>query len=545
MNDQRLHRRSHRPDFKRHRQLVDALYSSTRSAHPKHIETHISTILLLGDFAYKIKKPVCLDFVDYTTLEARRFFCEEEVRLNRRFAPELYVASVPISGSIIKPVLEGNGKPIEYAVKMKRFEHRFQGDILARSGALTPEAIGKLADTIARYHAEAPRQIEPIDSKLFSGICSSVLDNIREVQALFSQGRASRERQCADIIVWTEECLRSLKGEFVRRATQGFVRECHGDLHLSNLVKLKNQWVAFDCIEFNRELRWVDVMSDLAFPVMDLAARRFPNLACRLLNRYFEVTGDYAGLKVLRFYLVYRALVRSKVLALSENSQVGARQRRSMEQQDTDLSKKALRYFNEARRWVRPSACAGLIITHGVSGSGKSYASRWISDRFGYIRIRSDVERKRLHGLTIDEESGSRAGSGIYSSFDDRITYRRLIELAECVLSSGWPVILDATFLKRSRRALARRLAQRLGCPFSILVLTADVEVMRMRLKQRRGLDASEANVDIMDRQLAHYEPLALSEKLDAIETGSDPEALAVAVRRIKSNWQSAQGVNA
>ena len=538
MSDSLLHGQSYRADFKRQRRIVDALYRSTHSELVERIETNISTILLFDEFAYKLKKPVCLNFVDYTALEARRFFCEEEVRLNKRFAPDLYLACVPISGSISRPVLEGGGKPIEYAVKMKRFDRRFQGNVLVQTGGLNALLIDALADTIARFHSEAPQQSELIGSELVSGIQSNVSDNFQDVQALFSRSSTTRQKQCADIVVWTKECLRSLKGTFLKRAAEGFVRECHGDLHLSNLVKSGDKWIAFDCIEFNRQLRWIDVMSDLAFPAMDLAARQVPHLAYRLLNRYFEVTGDYAGLKVLRFYLVYRALIRSKVLALGTISQGDALTQRLMEeQQGEDSGRRACRYLSEAHRWARSRIRPGLIITHGISGSGKSYASKWIADHFGYIRIRSDVERKRLHGIAIDRGSGSSVGSGIYSTLDDQITYRKLAELAECALSGGWPVILDATFLKRNRRDMARRLSQRLHCPFTILVLTAPIEVMRVRLENRRGLDASEAGADVMEAQLTHYEPLAPSERFDAIETESDTKALAVAVRRIEGRW--------
>lgn len=531
MTDRSSEGRRRRSAFWRHRRIVDGLYQATQSGHPVRVETHISTILLLDGFAYKFKKPVYLDFVNYTTLEARHFFCEEEVRLNRRFAPELYLACIPISGSASRPILEGNGEPIEYAVKMKRFKQELQGNALVQSGALSPVMVDSLADTIARFHSEAPRQSGRPVNDLISEAQLPVSDNIRELQAVFSGGRGALQRQCADVAVWTNEHLRDLAIVFAERAGLGFVRECHGDLHLSNLVKFRDQWVAFDCIEFDPRLRWIDVMSDLAFPIMDLAAHRVPNLAYRLLNRYLEITGDYAGLKVLRFYLVYRALIRSKVMALS------VPHRRFAGKRGTEASRRARQYLNEASRWARSRGRAGLIITHGVSGSGKSYASRWIAEHFGYIRIRSDVERKRLHCMAIDGESASKLGSGIYTRLDDHNTYRKLLYLAERAIASGWPVILDATFLKHSRRMAARRLAQRLQCPFSILALAANVEVMRERLRKRRGMDASEAGEEVMEMQLAHYEPLASDERLCAIETDSDPEALVVAVKRTESDW--------
>lgn len=517
----------HSPDAaRRQRQLLQRLESPACYPHPvdtvQRIETHISTLLLAGEYAYKIKKPVRFDFLDYSTLEQRRFFCEEEVRLNRRFAPDLYLGCIAIRGTQGAPMLEGHGEVLEYAVKMRRFAAEQQADHLAAAGQLSATAIDALAATLARYHAAAPRQGWGRIYGLPHNVQREAQANLEQLQAL--AGDCSEPERVASLARWSGEEAARLQPILAERLEAGFIRECHGDLHLANLILRDGTWSAFDCVEFDAHLRWIDVMNDAAFTLADLHAHALRPLAYRLLNRYLGITGDYAGLAVLRFYMVYRALVRAKILAISAAGTGEPAPRAAVWQ-------KHLAYLHTA--WtLAEDRTPGLIITHGVSGSGKSWAAQWATQHYGYITIRSDVERKRLHNLGPQARSHSGPDAGIYTWSASQNTYRRLFELAEYALGGGWRVILDASFLDREQRDQAHALARRLHCPFHILHLATPGQVARQRVRKRGQDDASEAGEDILERQLAAYEPLSEDELGFAVTTVSEEPALQEAFAR-------------
>ena len=282
--------------------------------HVERLETHISYVLLTGQHAYKIKKPVALGFLDFTTLAARRFFCEEELRLNQRLAPALYLDVVPITGSVDAPVLGGDGPALEYAVKMREFpQDALASQILARH-ELSPADIDALAARVAAFHGASG--VAPRD-----GMFGSPDEILRVARQNFAQIRphlttAEERDELEELRAWTEHEHAARRDAFLRRRKEGFVRECHGDLHLNNIARVDGELIIFDCIEFNESMRWIDVMSEVAFTVMDLHYRGRADLARRFLNAYLERTGGYAGVAVLRFYLVYRALVRAKIARL-------------------------------------------------------------------------------------------------------------------------------------------------------------------------------------------------------------------------------------
>ncbi len=284
------------------------------------------------------------------------------------------------------------------------------------------------------------------------------------------------------------------------------MRECHGDMHLANLIFRAGRWEAFDCIEFDAALRWIDVMDDMAFTLMDLHAHGLAEPGHRFLNHYLEITGDYAGLTVLRPYLVHRALVREKVAYLSARTDA-----------HQDAPHQLSRYLETAHALSieRPR----LVITHGISGSGKSWAAQRVAEHFGYIRIRSDVERKRMHGLSALAHRADAPGHGLYDEQASVATYECLFELAAAALRGGWPVILDATFLDRDQREAARAVAHEAGCPFHILDMDVPPETARRRIQARGASDASDADTRILDHQLATYRPLAPDEREDALST--------------------------
>src|SRR6266516_4567782 len=263
------------------------------------LETHISYVLLTGRYAYKLKKAVDFGFLDFTTLAARRHFCEEELRLNRRLAPALYLDVVPITGSVDAPIVGGDGIAIEYAVKMGEFPQDALASGLLTRGELVPADIDALAAMVAAFHGAIEVAAAGAGFGAPEGILQRAQDNCSALLPLLDDP--------------AERAHAARRGAFLRRVEEGFVRECHGDLHLGNIARIDGELTIFDCIEFNPALRWIDVMSEVAFTVMDLEDRGRADLSHRFLNAYLERTGDYSGLAVLRFYLVYRALVRAKI----------------------------------------------------------------------------------------------------------------------------------------------------------------------------------------------------------------------------------------
>jgi hypothetical protein len=470
------------------------------------LETHISHVFLAGPYAYKIKKAVDLGFLNFKTLSARRFYCHEELRLNRRFAPSLYLDVIAITGTPNHPVLGGDGTPIEYAVKMRRFS---QDDLLSKvltRGALSPGLIDQLAERIAEIHAAAPVATSRDNYGTPEVILQPALENFSQIHS--SDPDTGNNADLDFLEQWTRAQSRALTALFTARKNDGFVRECHGDLHLGNVAWVDGAVTVFDCLEFNPGLRWIDIMNEVAFLFMDLHDRKKPELARRLLNRYLEITGDYESLRLLRFYTVYRALVRAKVHLLRANqADINADEKARLLDQYRD-------YIALAKNQTLPLTPA-LMITHGLSGSGKTTRTQSLLETAGAVRIRSDAERKRLHGLPALARTGAELTSGVYTDDASTHTYQRLSDLAKIIIEAGYTVIVDATFLKRRQRDEFRRLAETLNAPFVILDFVADENVLRTRIlaREQQGRDASEAGIAVLEHQLATQEPLQADEQ--------------------------------
>jgi hypothetical protein len=471
-----------------------------------HLETHISHVFLTGTRAYKVKKPLDLGFLDYSTLEKRRLACFEELRINRRLAPELYLDVVPITGRAERPDVEGQGEAIEYAVKMVEFAQEDMLEQVLARGQLTAELIGAIADQVARFHASLPPAGADTDFGAPQDVMAPAMQNFEQLEPLLD---SAKERTELDALrQWTQSQHAVLEELFARRKADGFVRECHGDLHLGNIVLVEGQVRIFDGIEFNPQLRWIDVINEAAFMVMDLVQRGRGDLAWRFLNAYLEHTGDYAGVRLLRYYVVYRALVRAKVAAIrAAQADLPAQQRGA-------LSEKRRRHLALAHECAA-QARAALIIHHGLSGSGKTTASQTILEHIGAVRIRSDVERKRLTGLPAAARTGAGVGTGIYTVDWNRQTYARLASAAEDVVAGGCVALVDATFLRRADRDAFRALAARAGVPFAIAEFTASPAVLRSRIASREGArrDASEATLEVLEHQMRTCEPLSQEER--------------------------------
>ena len=462
------------------------------------LETHISWVILTGPFAYKVKKPVNLGFLDFSTLEQRRWFCLEELRLNRRLAPTIYLDVLPIVGSPTRPRVGGSGTAFEFAVKMKQFEQDALFSEQANADRLGGDALDALADRLAAFHREAPRAPANAVWGTLEAVARAVDENF---QFLFGCARCNTEREeLLTLQNWTLVQLRRLSEVITQRKAQGFVRECHGDLHLANVAWVDGEPAPFDCIEFNPELRWIDIISEVAFLTMDLEVHGLRALAYRFINRYAEMVGDYDGLRLWTLYRSYRALVRAKVARLSEattpdKAPVGP------------CLNNYRRYLNYGLDLTKPKQPA-WVITRGLAGSGKSTIAAQLAERLGAIRLRSDVERKRMAALPNAKRS-DRAVS-LYSEQHTRQTYETLRDLAETLIRSGISVVVDATFLRLSQRRAHREVARALGAGFWIVDVDAPEALLRERILRRSlgGNDPSDATLDVLEQQIRVREPL-------------------------------------
>lgn len=516
-----------------HAALVKGLCRS--SAYPGaadpivHLETHISHVFLAGDHAYKIKKPLELGFLDFSTLEKRRYSCEEELRINRRLAPEIYLDVVPIGGTTEAPRVEGEGAPIEYAVKMRRFSQQGMLDLVFDRGGVTGALVDAIAAQLAGFHAVVARAEPGSGFGTAASVIEPALQNFDQLGPLLEPGPETA--LLVKLHDWTARRSELLAPVFDDRQRAGFVHECHGDLHLGNMVLIDGRVRMFDAIEFNAQLRWIDVINEAAFLAMDLAARGRDDLAWRFVNAYLEHTGDYEGVRLLRYYLVYRALVRAKVAAIR------AGQPDTIAAERQTLWDKCRNHLALAARFAE-GAQPVLIILHGFSGSGKTTGSQAILETIGAVRIRSDVERKRMHRLKAGARTESPVGGGIYDARSNLDTYERLAQLAEMVLAGGVPVLVDATFLKQAQRSCFRALAKRLDVAWRIAHFHANPEVVRERLRQRQraGGDASEAGVAVLEQQLRDDEPLTADEAAASVHFATDhldADALGAQSRRL------------
>ena len=474
------------------------------------IQTHISWVLLAGEFAYKIKKPLQLPFLDFSTLALRHAGCKDELRLNRRFAPDLYLDVLALYGTADRPQWQMHEAPIEYLVRMRRFDESGRLDHLCARGELRPDHLSDLALHLAQFHAGAP--VAPPDSRFGrpAEVRAPALENFQELLPMASDP-AVRER-LDGLLAWTHAEFDRIESHLQRRKAGGHIRECHGDLHLANLVCIDGQVRMFDCLEFNEDLRWIDVASDIAFTYTDLLDHGQGALAGWFLNEVLGHSGDYHAAAVLRFYAVYRAMVRAKVAGIRSTQAPGGA--------TADMAG----YLALAGRLAHPGP-ARLIITHGLAGCGKTVAStRWLQTdaQAGTLRLRSDVERKRLFGLAPREHSGSATGQGIYAPEAHARTYAHLRDQAARLLQSGWSVLVDAAFLRRSERDSFRQLAIAHAAHWSILAPEAPPEVLRERIvaRQRAGQDASEATPAVLAQQMAWIEPLDASERAHLLLPG-------------------------
>lgn len=445
------------------------------------IETHISLIFLAGDTAYKIKKPVVFPFLDYSTAQARRRACINEVQLNRRTAPNLYLGVVPITYDKARGLeIGGSGEVVEWAVRMRRFPEGALYSELAAAGHLGHEDYDELARAVHTFHQEAARRIEP--GRPLAALAELIAQNdaaFAEYPNLFPPQSVRALRTGLDAL------LSELTPLLEQRTRGGFVRHCHGDLHLRNVVRIDGHPVLFDAVEFDDAIATVDVMDDLAFLIMDLIARDALQGANVVLNAYLSGDADMRnleGLAALPIYLATRACIRAKAEAYQAQND------------------EARRYFALAQRFMDRAAPA-LVALGGLSGTGKSTLARGIAPEIGAapgaVVLRSDVERKRLFGASETQ----RLPEGAYSAQVTRTVYRTLTKKARAALRAGHSVVLDAVHAQPFEREETRATAEQTGAEFVGIWLAAAEETLVERVESREA-DASDADAAVVRKQL-------------------------------------------
>ncbi|WP_052369122.1 AAA family ATPase [Serpentinimonas barnesii] len=493
------------------------------------IETHISRVLLHGERAYKVKKPLRLPFLDFSSPERRRWFGQEELRLNRRTAPEIYLGLRPLSVDwatfCADPEAALDASHADTALDWVLCMHRFDADALlaeqARCGRLQPELIDALAAHVAGFHQSLPplppEALPQRDTLHWAQEC---------VQALQQQpGLAPPQR--AEVQALGAALLAQLQARrpwMQQRATQGFARECHGDLHLGNLIEWEGGVRAFDALEFEPDLRAIDVLSDATFAFMDLLQYRQPELAWRFLNGYLDITGDFEGLRGLRAWAAYRALVRARVAWLnsaSNGSEAGGKGS-GEGMGDADAQALALheRYCACAQALLAAPAPPGLWLLMGLSGSGKSTVAQMLRDALvqqgrAALCLRSDLERKRLLGVAATARPSAAQQAHWYSPALTQQTYARLQQAAQQGLQAGCSVLIDAASLRRHERQALRALAAQQQVPFYLWECRAGSTQAQRRLavRQADNRDPSDADAAVRALQAGFFEPIDASEQ--------------------------------
>jgi aminoglycoside phosphotransferase family enzyme/predicted kinase len=436
------------------------------------------------------------------------------VRLNRRFAPQLYLGVVPIRLGPRGPRIAGTGETIEYAVQLKQFPSSCELLALIEHKAVAPAELVKLGRDLARVHDEAEHTPEFGGAEQTSQI---VMKNFEELQQQASVKTSVNANVLEQLGHWLSLEHARISQLLDQRRIDGGVRECHGDLHVGNIVRVDGRLTPFDCIEFDRKLRCIDVASDIAFLTMDLQAHDSAELAYVFLNAWLEASGDYEVSALLRYFEVHRAAVRANVAALRDQQELAAR------------------YVEVATQAAKPGK-PHLMLTCGLSGSGKTWFSTRLLAAAKAIRIRSDVERKRLAGLAA-YESSLEANLDIYTPEYTERVYARLLDAARLALTAGQSIIIDAASLRRAERLSFLALAEELGTSFSIFHCRASDATLRTRLLQRqqKGGEASEADIAVMQRQLGYWEGFTDRESPHVIDLDTEDETLIAAALRAVS----------
>lgn len=483
------------------------------------VQTHISFLFLTDNYVYKIKKPLDLGFLNFSTLDRRRFYCEEEVRLNRRLCPDVYLGVVQIRESNSGVVINGAGRTIEYAVKMRRLPENRMLNRLLQEDKVGEDDIKRIAKTIARFHNSAERNAEINRYGSISIIKNNWDENFRQVSDFVGITLSRTDLHVTE--EWVSRFLEQNEKLFAERVAGGFIRDCDGDIHAENIC-LADKVYIFDCIEFNERFRYIDTAADIAFLLMDLDYYGKQVFSDIFTAEYLSLTGDSAIPQILGFYKIYRAFVRGKVESFKIND-------RSMTSEEkTCAAAKATRHFRLVRGYIlREKLAPSLILFTGLMGTGKSTLASELSFELGLDLVRSDVVRKELAGMPATARDFSEYNKGIYAPEYTRATYASLLGKAERSLSAGQSIVLDASFQKRSDREPFRILAQKLGVHFFMISTSCPEDLIRKRLDDRLRADdePSDGRWELYHLQEEEYEAVSEDEgKLLVLDTSTTKE---------------------
>jgi len=477
-------------------------------------ETHISRIYFTDRHVYKVKKPVDLGFLNFTTLDRRRFYCHEEVRLNRRFCPGTYLGVVDIRRSGQEIRIDGKGTILDYAVYMERLpEDRMLNRLLEQNRTELSGEMNRLALRLAQLHRESPIRRRNGGTSNLEVVRLNWRENFDQTAGAVGK---TLSKECFDLCMsYVERFLDTRSNLFLQREEKGFVRDGHGDLHVDHIC-LTDPIRIYDCIEFNRRFRVADIAADLAFLLMDLDLRGRQDLSTTLLSTYLARLEDRQGfLILLPFYKLYRAYVRGKVESFLALDRTVEKDHRRQGRQ------RARRYFNLALAYLCPPM---LIATCGLMGTGKTTLAGELAELLRGSLLRSDVLRKNLAGIEPSERRGDSFGQGIYSPDFTKKTYAALMEEALAVLKGGKTAVVDASFADRRQRETFREAARRAGVPFLLLWVQCDEATVLERLDRRQALgrDASDGRRELYRRQAEGFEPLSDCQDAIEIDTGNE-----------------------
>lgn len=513
--------------FKSCTDLIEMLSKPAAYPYPNdHVEvrqTHISVVFLAGPYVYKVKKPVNPGFLDFSTLEKRLHFCQEEVRLNRRLAPQVYLDVVPIVRSAQGVHFEGEGEVIEWAVKMQRLPESATIQERLRRGEVSVELAEALARRVASFHRQAEANERIASFGRYEGVARIVLDIFAEAAA--QVGTTVSPTVFGRVQSLAEQALTKLRPLIERRAVGGMTRDCHGDLHLDHVYFFPERQppadlVIIDCIEFNEHFRFTDPVADMAFPAMDFAFFGRRDLAQAFADAYFRATGDEEGRSLLPLYTAYRATVRGMVEGvLLQEKEVPEAQR------TTALTRSRAHWLLALGELAEPRQKPCLVLVAGLPGTGKSTLARGLAERAGLSIVRSDVVRKELAGLAGQAPTPPSVREGLYTPEATERTYVECLHQAERLLFEGKRVLVDATFREERQRQAFLDATVRWGVPGLLLLCQAEPETVRRRLAQRQ-LDASDADWSVYRRLAESWEAIGTTGQgvFREVSTDGSPE---------------------
>jgi len=496
------------------------------------IQTHTSWVFLTGTHAYKVKKPVNFGFLDYTALSARRFFCNEEFRLNQILSPDIYIEVMPITEPRGRLKLGGRGRVIDYCLAMKELPQNWIMTEQIKHDRVTFEHIDQIARSIADFHARAERGREVAQYGSSETIRLNWDENF--AQTLEFRGKTITHRAFDETKVAVERFIADNRVLFQRRRTGGFVRRCHGDLHSKNIFVLGLGYPSqspksevrspksadsgvriFDCIEFNPRFSCSDVASEIAFMAMDLDYWGRKDLADFFVERYLVHSGDNGLLRLLNFYKCYRAYVRGKVTSFTLNDPgVGAADK-------AKARKTAKKYFELSHRYaIGLSPRPKLVVMMGLPGVGKTYVARRLAERVDAFHLLSDSVRKQLLGIPVGERRSDGYGKGIYKGNIGKKTYEELMRRARVFLAAGFSVVTDATFLHEDARARAREAAAKAGVPVLFVLADCPERTVRARLRRRAvEYSFSDATLEVYRAMKSRFKPPRAGRGMVRIDT--------------------------